>query len=82
MIAVYKDQLSINHRSRAPGGLPVIMLTARSENIDRTLGLAMGANDHLANRSTWRSRHFPGKAGRKETGDALSAGEAGLASNR
>ena len=34
-------------RERHPG-LPVIMLTARSEDIDKVLGLEMGADDYLA----------------------------------
>jgi DNA-binding response OmpR family regulator len=43
-----EDGLSICRRLRAAGGPPIIMLTARSEDIDRVLGLEMGADDYVA----------------------------------
>src|SRR3977135_4094649 len=36
-------------RSRAVNRVPVIMLTARGEEVDRVVGLEMGADDSLAN---------------------------------
>ncbi|MBB6309269.1 response regulator [Xanthobacter tagetidis] len=42
-----EDGLSICRRLRAKGGLPILMLTAKGEEIDRILGLEMGADDYL-----------------------------------
>ncbi|HJV07359.1 MAG TPA: two-component system response regulator OmpR [Chromobacteriaceae bacterium] len=43
-----EDGLAVVRRLRAQGeSLPVIMLTARGEDIDRILGLEMGADDYL-----------------------------------
>src|SRR5450830_1917788 len=42
-----EDGLTICRKLRAHSDLPVIMLTARSEPLDRILGLEMGANDYL-----------------------------------
>ncbi|HEV2673075.1 MAG TPA: response regulator [Aliidongia sp.] len=43
-----EDGLSLCRKLRAQGSIPVIMLTAMSEEIDRILGLEMGADDYLA----------------------------------
>ena len=42
-----EDGLSFCRRLRATSGLPVIMLTARAEDIDRIVGLEVGADDYL-----------------------------------
>lgn len=42
-----EDGLSLCRRVRAEGNLPVIMLTARGSEIDRVVGLEMGADDYL-----------------------------------
>jgi two-component system OmpR family response regulator len=42
-----EDGLSLCRRVRASGNLPVIMLTARSSEIDRVVGLEIGADDYL-----------------------------------
>jgi DNA-binding response OmpR family regulator len=42
-----EDGLSICRRIRASGALPILMLTAKSEEIDRVLGLELGADDYL-----------------------------------
>jgi two-component system, OmpR family, response regulator len=42
-----EDGLSLCRRARAQGNLPVIMLTARGSEIDRVVGLEMGADDYL-----------------------------------
>ncbi len=43
-----EDGLTLCRNLRAQSSLPVIMLTARSEPLDRILGLEMGADDYLA----------------------------------
>lgn len=42
-----EDGLTLCRKLRAGSSMPVIMLTARSEPIDRILGLEMGADDYL-----------------------------------
>lgn len=42
-----EDGLSICRRIRARDGLPILMLSAKSEEIDRVVGLEMGADDYL-----------------------------------
>lgn len=43
-----EDGLSICRRVRATSRVPVILLTAKGEDIDRIVGLEMGADDYLA----------------------------------
>ncbi len=43
-----EDGLSICRRLHAAGGPPIIMLTAKDEDIDRVLGLEIGADDYVA----------------------------------
>lgn len=42
------DGFEVLRRLRANSELPVLMLTARSEEIDRVLGLELGADDYVA----------------------------------
>jgi DNA-binding response OmpR family regulator len=42
-----EDGLSLARRLRAQGGLPIIMLSARGEDVDRIVGLEVGADDYL-----------------------------------
>lgn len=42
-----EDGLSLCRRIRASSRVPILMLTARSEDIDRIVGLEMGADDYL-----------------------------------
>jgi two-component system, OmpR family, phosphate regulon response regulator PhoB len=41
------DGLSILRHLRATGDVPVILLTARAEEVDRVLGLELGADDYV-----------------------------------
>ena len=41
------DGLSILRHLRATGDIPVILLTARAEEVDRVLGLELGADDYV-----------------------------------
>lgn len=43
-----EDGLSIAKRLRSDAGPPIIMLSARGEDIDRIVGLEVGADDYLA----------------------------------
>jgi two-component system OmpR family response regulator len=42
-----EDGLSICRRLRVAGNLPILMLTAKKDDIDRIIGLEMGADDYL-----------------------------------
>jgi two-component system OmpR family response regulator len=42
-----EDGLSLCRRLRAASSVPIVMLTAKSEEIDRIVGLEMGADDYL-----------------------------------
>lgn len=43
-----EDGLSLCRRLRASSGIPIIVLSARGDEIDRVLGLEMGADDYIA----------------------------------
>ena len=43
-----EDGLSLCRRLRARSGVAILMLTARGEELDRVIGLEMGADDYLA----------------------------------
>ncbi|PWB46864.1 MAG: two-component system response regulator OmpR, partial [Nitrosomonadales bacterium] len=43
-----EDGLSLARKLRAKGAQPIIMLSARGEDIDRIIGLEVGADDYLA----------------------------------
>jgi DNA-binding response OmpR family regulator len=43
-----EDGLSICRRLRQTDNVPILMLTAKSDEIDRVVGLEMGADDYLA----------------------------------
>lgn len=43
-----EDGLSICRRLRAEGGLPIIIVTAQGEDVDKIVGLEMGADDYVA----------------------------------
>jgi two-component system, OmpR family, response regulator len=42
-----EDGLSLCRRLRAHSGIPIIILSARGDEIDRVLGLEMGADDYI-----------------------------------
>jgi two-component system, OmpR family, response regulator len=43
-----EDGLSICRRLRATTNIPLLMLTAKADEVDRIVGLEMGADDYLA----------------------------------
>jgi two-component system OmpR family response regulator len=76
--------LSICRRIRARSAIPIIILTAKGEEIDRIIGLEMGADDYIAkpfntrelvariNAVLWRTTHLYKGAGRDIAEDKLS----------
>jgi DNA-binding response OmpR family regulator len=42
-----EDGLSICRRLRSRGGVPILMLTAKGDPVDRVVGLEMGADDYV-----------------------------------
>ena len=73
------DGLTLCREIRSVSGVPIIMLTARGDDIDKIIGLEMGADDYLAKPFNFRellarikavlrrSSHEPGK----ETGQIV-----------
>jgi two-component system, OmpR family, phosphate regulon response regulator OmpR len=43
-----EDGLTLARKLKARGNLPIIMLSARGEDVDRIIGLEVGADDYLA----------------------------------
>ncbi len=43
-----EDGLSLCRKLRAGSGIPILMLTARGDEVDRIVGLEMGADDYLS----------------------------------
>jgi two-component system OmpR family response regulator len=43
-----EDGLSICRRLRATGNVPILMLTAKGDDLDRIIGLELGADDYMA----------------------------------
>jgi two-component system, OmpR family, response regulator len=50
-----EDGLSLCHKVRAESHVPIIMLTARGEDVDRIVGLEMGADDYMPSPSRLRA---------------------------
>jgi DNA-binding response OmpR family regulator len=71
------DGLEVCRRLRAKSSVPIIMLTAKSEEIDKVLGLELGADDYITkpfSMREFRSRvkaalRRAGMAGSEEDGD-------------
>ena len=42
-----EDGLSIAKRLKKAGGLPIIMISAQGQDVDRIVGLEIGADDYL-----------------------------------
>ena len=57
-----EDGLSLCRRLRATSDIPIVMVTAKTEEIDRIIGLEMGADDYLAKPFSPRELHARIKA--------------------
>ncbi len=81
-----EDGLAIARRLRASTQLPIIMLSARGEDIDRIIGLEVGADDYLAKpfnprellariRAVLRRKHDIATTEQSETNNSLNFGD-------
>jgi two-component system OmpR family response regulator len=73
-----EDGLSLCRRLRARSHLPVVMLTAKGDELDRIIGIEMGADDYLSKPFNPRELLARIRAVLRRTSlAAVSAGEAG-----
>src|SRR6202011_2716191 len=78
------DGLSVCRELRKRYLMPIIMLTARSEEVDRVLGLEVGADDYLIKPSDMRELRWRTRAalrrveGEARRGQTAGAGEEGI----
>jgi two-component system OmpR family response regulator len=73
-----EDGLSLCRRLRARSHLPVVMLTAKGDELDRIIGIEMGADDYLSKPFNPRELLARIRAVLRRTARAaVSAGEAG-----
>ncbi len=75
------DGLEVCRRLRARSAVPIIMLTAKSEEIDKVLGLELGADDYITKPFSLREFRSRVKASLRRAGMARAehAGDAGEA---
>jgi DNA-binding response OmpR family regulator len=62
------DGLEVCRRLRARSSVPIIMLTAKSEEIDKVLGLELGADDYIAKPFSMREFRSRVKAALRRAG--------------
>jgi two-component system OmpR family response regulator len=82
-----EDGLSICRRIRANSAIPIIILTAKGEEMDRIIGLEMGADDYIPKPFNprelvarikavlWRTTHTYGGPGQEAANDRLEFGD-------
>lgn len=73
------DGFEVLHELRRGGGPPVIMLTAKGEEVDRIVGLEMGADDYLPKPFNPRELSARIKAVLRRSGDTAARVAAGAA---
>ena len=78
-----EDGLSLCRRLRADSDVPIIMLTAKGEEVDRVIGLEMGADDYLpkpfgSRELTARIRAVLRRSQHAHAGSRSAAGNAAL----
>jgi len=69
------DGLEGCRRLRAQSSVPIIMLTAKSEEIDKVLGLELGADDYITKPFSMREFRSRVKAALRRAGMARNDGE-------
>jgi DNA-binding response OmpR family regulator len=70
------DGLEVCRRLRARSSVPIIMLTAKSEEIDKVLGLELGADDYITKPFSMREFRSRVKAALRRAGMAQDDAEA------
>jgi len=76
------DGIEVCKRLRAESDVPIIMITARVEEIDRLLGLELGADDYICKPFSPREVVARVKAVLRRAGQAAAPPEHGLVMNR
>jgi DNA-binding response OmpR family regulator len=71
------DGLETCRRLRATSTVPIIMLTAKAEEIDKVVGLELGADDYITKPFSMREFRSRVKAALRRAGMARDAGEEG-----
>src|SRR3979409_1418434 len=71
------DGLEVCRRLRARSAVPIIMLTAKSEEIDKVLGLELGADDYITKPFSMREFRSRVKAVLRRASMVTAAGAAG-----
>jgi DNA-binding response OmpR family regulator len=71
------DGLEVCRRLRARSSVPIIMLTAKSEEFDKVLGLELGADDYITKPFSLREFRSRVKAALRRAGMAREAAEEG-----
>jgi len=69
------DGLEVCRRLRARSSVPIIMLTAKSEEIDKVLGLELGADDYITKPFSMREFRSRVKAALRRSGMARADSE-------
>ena len=73
------DGLEVCRRLRARSSVPIIMLTAKSEEIDKVLGLELGADDYITKPFSMREFRSRVKAALRRSGMARAGRRRGAA---
>ncbi len=71
------DGLEVCRRIRADSDVPILMLTARSEELDKVVGLEVGADDYLTKPFSMRELMARVRALLRRSGSRTGTGEAG-----
>jgi two-component system OmpR family response regulator len=72
-----EDGLSLCRKLRAESNVPIIMLTAKGEEVDRVIGLEMGADDYLPKPFGSRELIARIRAVLRRSNESISRGEFG-----
>jgi len=76
------DGLEVTRRLRGAGGIPIVMLTARDDELDKLLGLELGADDYLTKPFSPRELVARVRAVLRRTDAAAAASTAASAAGR